>query len=381
VHGGWRAGDAGLIVDTSHETFRAGEWQQRDGLSSPTFLPALTAIRGIAAWWVVLFHFRDHFPLWMPAIVSRVAQDGYLAVDLFFQLSGLVIALNYERHLRHIAVAPIRRFLILRLARIYPLHLCVLLLFLLNPLAIMLFSATGETGTRFEPSYFGLSLLLVQNWGFTQELAWNIPAWSISTEWFAYLAFPVLILLLRLPRGTGMVVVAYGALATGLAAISWFAGAGLGDAIPQLGLPRCVIQFSMGICLYRLLTTCRSLPSSSLLLAAIGGFAAFVLLPLPDYAIMPVSISCLILSLTNNGGIAARLLRPQWLMWLGEVSYSTYLIHYFVKDWVKFLLVRDEVSSSLPLLAYLLVTLLASAVLFRFVEVPGRQRVKAWFGM
>lgn len=366
-------------MDTSHETFRQPPWQQQGGLSSPTFLPALTAIRGIAAWWVVLFHFRDHFPLWLPAIVSRIAQNGYLAVDLFFQLSGLVIALNYERHLPRIAAAPIRRFLILRLARIYPLHLCVLLLFLLNPLAIMIFSATGETGSRFEPSYFGLSLLLVQNWGFTQELAWNIPAWSISTEWFAYLAFPFLILLLRLPRGTGMVIAAYAALAAGLAAMSWFAGAGLGDEIPQLGLPRCVIQFSMGICLYRLLTSCRRIPSSSLLVAAIVGLGIFAALPVPDYVIMPISISCLILSLADNGGVAARLLRPQWLMWLGEVSYSTYLIHYFIKDWVKFLLVREGVSSSLPLLVYALATLLASAVLFRYVEVPGRQRVRAWF--
>lgn len=345
-------------------------------------MPALTAIRGVAAWWVVLFHFRDHFPLWLPAIATRVAQNGYLAVDLFFQLSGLVIAVNYERHVTRIAFAPMRRFLVLRLARIYPLHLCVLLLFLINPLAILFFSATGETGSRYEPGYFGLSLLLVQNWGFTKELAWNIPAWSISTEWFAYLTFPFIVLLLGRLRGAGSLLAVYGALALGLAAMSWFTGAGLGDEIPRLGLPRCIIQFTMGICLYRLIVEAQRLPSASLLVAAgATGLAAFAVLPVPDYAIAPVSISCLILGLADNNGAPVRWLQPQWLMWLGEVSYSTYLIHYFIKDWVKFLLVRDDVQTALPIVAYLLATLLASAVLFRFVEVPGRRRVRAWFGV
>jgi peptidoglycan/LPS O-acetylase OafA/YrhL len=368
-------------VDTSHDTLRATALRHGSAPAVPTYLPALTAIRGIAAWWVVLFHFRDHIPHWVPPLVTQAAQNGYLAVDLFFQLSGLVIALNYERHVTRIAVAPLRTFLLLRLARIYPLHLCVLLLFLLNPLAIMIFSASGETGSRYEPGYFLMSVLLVQNWGFTEELAWNIPAWSISTEWFAYLAFPFLILAARRLRGAGAVLVTYATLALGLAALSWFAGAGLGDEIPRLGLARCVIQFSMGICLYRLLADARRVPSPALLIAAFAGFAAFLLLPVPDYAVMPLALSCLILALADNDGTAARLLQLRWLMWLGEVSYSTYLIHYFVKDWVKFVLVRDDVQSVLPILAYLLVTLLASAVLFRFVEVPGRRRVRAWFGV
>lgn len=351
-------------------------------VSPPTFLPALTAIRGIAAWWVVLFHFRDHFPSWFPPVVTQVAQNGYLAVDLFFQLSGLVIALNYERGFTGLVPAEAGRFLALRLARIYPLHLCVMLLFLLNPLAIVALSSAGDPGPRYDPGYFVLSLLLVQNWGFTSELAWNIPAWSISTEWFAYLAFPLLVPLLRRLRSRFMALAAYGLLAFALAGLSWAAGAGLGDEIPRLGLARCVIQFSMGICLYRLIAPGAQLAPPGVLAAAGGaGLAAFALLPLPDYVIAPVAISCIILALAEQSGTPARMLQQRWLLWLGEVSYSTYLIHYFVKDWVKFLLVRDGVPATLPLVVYLLATLLASAFLYRLVEVPGRRCVRAWFGV
>lgn len=346
----------------------------------PAYLPALTSLRGVAAWWVVLFHFRDHFPDWVPAIVTRVSQNGYLAVDLFFQLSGLVIALNYDRQFRSWSAAGMRRFLILRVARIYPLHFVMLLVFLINPLAIMLFSAEAEPGARYDPLYFVLSLLLVQNWSFTDDLAWNVPAWSISTEWFAYLAFPLLIFALRLPKGIAAILAAYAALAATLAGLCWVTSAGLGDEIPRLGLARCVLQFSMGICLYRIVLTGWHQGRAGLLLgAAAAGLAAFALLPVPDYLIAPVSMSCLILGLANTGSLPGRLMLHPWLFWLGEVSYSTYLVHYFIKDWVKFLLIHDGGRTELGVVVYLLATLAASAVLYRAVEVPGRLRVRRWF--
>src|SRR5207253_1604119 len=83
----------------------------------------------------------------------------------------------------------LRRFFVARFARIYPLHAFMMAVLLLNPLA-QLFSRAGLDDARYDPSYFFLSLLMIQNWGFTGHLAWNIPAWSISTEWFAYFLFP-----------------------------------------------------------------------------------------------------------------------------------------------------------------------------------------------
>ena len=58
---------------------------------------------------------------------------------------------------------------------------------------------------------------------------------------------------------------------------------------------------------------------------------------------------------------------------LGLISYSTYLVHVFVKDWVKFLLVKPTVPVWAYSLAYIAITLAASIVLYRMVEVPGRR--------
>jgi len=56
------------------------------------------------------------------------------------------------------------------------------------------------------------------------------------------------------------------------------------------------------------------------------------------------------------------------------------MAHYFVRDWVKFLLVRDGIGVAVQLTAYVLATALASVILYRWIEVPGRRRLRAWFG-
>ncbi|MFL5337706.1 MAG: acyltransferase family protein, partial [Geminicoccaceae bacterium] len=158
-------------------------------------LLALTSIRGIAAWWVVLFHLRLLLAPWLPSAAIALLDQGNLAVDLFFVLSGFVIALNYGDRLASGRATPTRAdiadFLFRRFARIYPLHLLILLGFAAYfGAAILLGSATVAEQ---DPGYFLASLFLVQNWGFLHALKWNVPAWSISTEACAYLLFPLLL--------------------------------------------------------------------------------------------------------------------------------------------------------------------------------------------
>ena len=58
-------------------------------------LRPLTSARGIAAWFVVLNPIRDSAAERLPAGAGEVLAKGYLAVDVFFVLSGFVIWLNY----------------------------------------------------------------------------------------------------------------------------------------------------------------------------------------------------------------------------------------------------------------------------------------------
>jgi peptidoglycan/LPS O-acetylase OafA/YrhL len=352
----------------------------RPRLVTRTEIPALTAVRGLAAWWIVVYHFRDELlPANANAALAHLFAHGYLAVDLFFVLSGFILAYNYLAGFERLTGAAALRFLGLRLARIYPLHLFMLLALTLNPAAIVLFSSAGTPGERYDPAYFLLSLALLQNWGFTRELAWNVPAWSISTEWFAYLLFPALACFaIHFIRRRGPSLVLAAALLIVLAGGGWLAG-GLGAAIPSFGLARCALEFAAGVALFRCwsLGTAAAGEGNLAAAAAAGLLGLYAVLPIPDYAIAPLAFGLLIYALAGAESVLARLFSFRLLVVLGSISYSTYMAHYFVKDWVMFLLVRDGVPGFLPGLVYLAATLAASFLLYRSVELPGRRALRA----
>ena len=88
-------------------------------------LRALTSMRGIAAWFVVLYHIRLSVA-GLPDAVVAVLAKGYLAVDFFFLLSGFVIWLAWHDRLRTGGLSRVPAFLLKRIARIWPLHLFLL---------------------------------------------------------------------------------------------------------------------------------------------------------------------------------------------------------------------------------------------------------------
>lgn len=344
-------------------------------MSRRQVVPALTSIRGIAAWWVVLYHFRGYLPASSPEWLLALMAHGYLAVDLFFILSGFVLAMNYAESFQG-SLAGVGGFYRLRFARIYPLHFVMLMLFLLNPLAIALFSASGDT-SAYDWDYFVMSLFLVQNWGFSTELAWNDPAWSISTEVFAYLFFPFAAVLMgRIIVTVGAALLAMAALLLALALAAQAAGGSLGDDITGFGLTRCCLQFLLGMLVWqmrdRLGFATPRLSHAAILLAA-GLILAYMLLPIGDALVMPAAFALLVFGLADPQARPGLWLNASWLETLGLISYSTYLSHVFIKIWVKFVLVRPGVPEWVPLPVYLLLVALASIVLYRTVEVPGRR--------
>ena len=336
---------------------------------------ALTSIRGIAAWWIVLFHFREYLPVLDNASTGYVIGRGYLAVDLFFELSGFVIALNYGKFFRNFSMTEWFRFLGRRLARIYPLHILMLLVFLLNPLAIA-FLASRPAFDRYDPGYFVLSIFLMQNWGFTDFLAWNIPAWSISTEWMAYLLFPAICwITIRFARSQGHSFLLAGLLmvvmATGFAAFHDT----LGGAVPRTGVFRCVIEFWVGVCLYYAWSArgVRKEYESYIAMAlAVLCCVLYGLFNPPDFTIAPLIFFCLIYALVDQRSFFSKVMSNRALEFVGLISYSTYMAHYFIREWVKLLLVRDGIPIVVAVLAYIACTAAASVILYRCVEVPGR---------
>jgi peptidoglycan/LPS O-acetylase OafA/YrhL len=335
----------------------------------------LTALRGIAAWWVVLFHLRLFLVPYLPAEAIAVLARGNLAVDLFFLLSGFVIYLNYAGRVTP-DPASVGDFLFRRFARIYPLHLLVLLGF-----AAWFGAAVALGGSTLEeqrPGYFLASLFLVQNWGFTDQLSWNVPAWSISTEIVAYALFPALLFLFApARRRTWALVVALLALAPTVQLFFLAFGFHYPDAVPQTGLVRCLVQFAMGMMLCELWGRWRGtkgLAAAMLGLAALAG-GAFLLAGAP---VLPLAWAALILglALTERG----TLLSTGPLVWLGQVSYATYLGHYLILVIFKYLCVEEgRPVPPVYLAAYLAAVLAASALLYHGVERPAQRRLLLWW--
>ena len=179
----------------------AGGRSGRDGV-----IPALTGLRGVGAVWVVSLHLTLGSSI---PIVSR----GDLGVDLFFILSGFILTrVHMSDFDGGYSIAKFGRFLLLRLARIYPLHLFTLFVFGAIVLALPDFTDRYEHPEYFSWQQFIATALLVQNWRMGLVSAWNSPSWSLSAEWLAYIAFPVSIFLASVPRWEFKPVVAMAAL-------------------------------------------------------------------------------------------------------------------------------------------------------------------------
>jgi peptidoglycan/LPS O-acetylase OafA/YrhL len=154
-------------------------------------LPALSGLRILAALNIVFFHFSN--PKWFGPFAPIVA-NGYTSVSFFLMMSGFILAYNYEERARA-GKLKAKNFWIARFSRLYPVYVLALL--------ISLGMLADEWHARTHAQFFlGLILtpLMLQGWSPSLSTFWNTPAWTMCTEAFFYLIFPVVILLRRPQR-------------------------------------------------------------------------------------------------------------------------------------------------------------------------------------
>lgn len=164
---------------------------------------ALTGVRIVAAMWVVLFHIRGNiaseFP-WVSNVLGPVLAHGELGVDLFFALSGYVLALNYgDRMGMKLGRSATLKFWWARVARVWPAYAFMLVFAAVwHGLLLARHSDDPVSVHEYSVGSFLRQLTLVVQWTEPsfERLTWNGAAWSVSAEAFAYLLFPVLVLLI-----------------------------------------------------------------------------------------------------------------------------------------------------------------------------------------
>ncbi|MDB5311151.1 MAG: Acyltransferase [Gemmataceae bacterium] len=289
-------------------------------------IESLTSLRGLAAGWVVLYHFGDDLAFTRAA--SPLLRMGNMAVPCFFVLSGFVLSYNYLNQFPSITWRSYLKFLSLRFARVYPVHLFTLLV-LLAMLAVALH--TGMSVQHLEDGYgvhdFVLNLFLVHTWVPYFRLNWNYPSWSISSEWFAYILFPLMAIgLNRLGRR-------WLAVALGLGWGGMMAVYQTSFPLPFRELLVVLPTFFIGCILGRWLLS-RPVGGGAIPggLAADAAVIAVLVAPsvLPvEWAVATMLTAFVVIvgGLAAAGGRCSRLWRWGPVLYLGEVSYSLYMTH------------------------------------------------------
>src|ERR1700716_4358916 len=102
--------------------------------SAPLRFEALDALRGVCALLVVLFH----IPIYHALKDVTAFANLQFCVDMFFALSGFVLCHAYGHRLNHGAEGI--RFTVMRIARLWPLHMVMLALFVSLEVAKLVFS-------------------------------------------------------------------------------------------------------------------------------------------------------------------------------------------------------------------------------------------------
>ncbi|NOV25361.1 acyltransferase [Cupriavidus necator] len=286
----------------------------------------IDSLRGIAALIVVFTHFQPFF--W-----SRVVHWGFLAVDLFFILSGIVLTKTYEAQILSGSISA-RDFLARRFARLAPLHYLALALFLLAELWSWV-TGHGHVVNWYMPLYsFFLNLVFLQNVGLTSQMTWNDVSWSISTEMVVNLLWFYVLVKLR-PTAAffiSAVIVAGLFIFTTMGPNLDFTFANKFGI--NIGLVRCVMGFSLGVVMARTLTV-HGTPSLGGNAAAI---AVLALLAWVSYAyktpgmegadyVVVLFIYPALVFISLGRSFLSSILRTKPLVFLGDISYSVYLMH------------------------------------------------------
>ncbi len=364
-------------------------------------LTDLTICRAVFALWVFTYHvdlYLNFSRFLGPA--ADLIRHGYLGVDGFFILSGLILARVHPELIGDTKkswaggppplfqpppLAMVWRFWAKRLARVYPVHLVTILV-----LVALLGLGAVLGWAPHDPSRFGVlsliqNLLLVQGWGGSTHGAWNYPSWSVSTEWAGYLVFPILwYLLAYFSALVGMQILVVSFTVMGLIFIA--NGYTLNLTFAD-GLYRFFPEFIIGMATTRIVHVWADfgpVRRGSLIAGlVIGIFAASIGVDLA--AVIGIWLTLWAFLMQADAEQPAMLGQRAALNWLGRRSYAFYMSFAIAE-----LLISQYFQHSgwtprshgwLFAAGMLAITLLLAVSLYAVVETPCRRMADRWLAL
>jgi peptidoglycan/LPS O-acetylase OafA/YrhL len=365
----------------------------------PKRLLWLDALRGIAALSIIFWHWQHFFAVggddapWVREsqplfwLFKPLYLQGWAAVDIFFCLSGFVVFWLYADSVREGRVSA-GRYAVARLARLYPLSLLMLL-----AAAVLqwLYWRQNETFFIYQDNdvlRFVQNLFLVQAWWGVPDQSFDGPAWAVSMEVLLYIGFFVLC---RLGLKAG-----WGSLAIALA------GAAVTFFNEHLG--RALMGFFIGGCAFQVWRTLRTTQSSRRVAHALGlatlagwsglffflyrsasflgggeGNAGFLIGF--DLVLCPLTVLWLALSESSAERSASAPVRG--LVFLGDISFSTYMIHFPLQVSLALIANTYDVEPAFFMQAWVMGAFYAVLIVlgwlsYRFFERPAQAIIRGW---
>lgn len=348
----------------------------------------LDAARFIAALIVVLYHLKEFVYPQIDLGIGGIFTKAYLAVDLFFLMSGVVIAKSYGQKIIN-GQMTFKDFLIIRFIRLYPLYIAGTVL----GVGYLLFKSMikGENPDSWVDVVrsFTLNAFFVPDvWNKDGIFVLDPAAWSLSLEWIIniiYAAFAVYFstrILAGITIVSGLMIVWFG-LFYGSLDWGWSAENFAGGAL------RIMFSFTLGMIIFRLIESKKvnfSHISPTLLLVCI---TLFMLSPLQSsnvlydflcvLVVFPVFVTIACFSQISERMKSAFLLS-------GQMSYAVYILHTPLILWVagvwKIIMHGAEPGMmALPSFVFIITgIILASYVATQFFDAPVRKYLKKYIG-
>lgn len=328
----------------------------------------LDGLRGVAALMILGFHVGAFTG-------SQYVEHGYLAVDLFFVLSGAVIARAYDERLR--AGMSAGRFLAIRLARLYPMYAVGAALGIARIVALM--HDVGEPMTMRVAAAAALNaVMLPAPLGNPALYPFNIPAWSLFFELVANLLYAQR--LFRLSTRVLAVIAAVGAVLMTVGAIGFSTlDLGVQWGSSSYGLARVLFAFPAGMVIARMTPPVRASATGSLVALALLAMALAVpksLMPAPLFDLAFALAFAPLLIWTCAGFAAPKSIQRPFRL-VGDLSYPLYAIHFPLAALIIEGSVRMDAPREPVMVAAFAVPILVAAVLAHWYDRPVRRWLAA----
>lgn len=333
-------------------------------------IKSLTGLRGLAALYVALFHSLELKGYNGSHLGQKFINHGFLAVDIFFLLSGFVMAYSSGRLFDNFSWKNYASFMRKRFARIYPMYFLVMTF-----VFVFLNHFYGKSNYL-----IGLTLLSIL---FAHGYV-VLHLWSISTEWVAYLVFPILYKVGRFKEAAiwnlFLIVLCFT-----LLLIFYFSPqvlllpertkSDIFTVPPYPTLFKCFVEYILGIVAYNLY---RNSPSSTFSTRILLGLNSSLLLLSfcwagLDFFSIILSFTFIYLVAKDNGPVAWAL-SSKAVYFLGNISYSLYLLHpiflIVFKDKFYFMFGSALENVILFNLLYTVALVTVSYFTYKYIELP-----------